>query len=91
MTDSKTYPMVRVRWVDSASRPHGWWRIEALDPLEKENVDCLTVGYLIEKNKSFLRTALSITDDDLPTSALHITLIPCCSVVKVEYLTVKGK
>ena len=89
MTTKLDYPMVRVRWVDSSTRPRGWWRIDALTPLADENLDCLTVGLLIDKNKKLLRLAVSITDDGHPTSALDAILVPQCSVVKLEYLTVK--
>ena len=52
MTTKLDYPMVRVLWIDSATRHRGWWRVSDLTPLVDENIDCLTVGLLIDKNKS---------------------------------------
>ena len=87
---SETYPMVRVRWHDSCDRDNGGWtRIERMTPLAEELLDCLTVGFLLGENEVLLRVALSITDDDHPDLTLGTILIPRCSVVKLEYLTVK--
>ncbi len=85
------YPMVCVHWLDSASRdPSGWTRVDQLTPVKDEILDCLTVGFLIGKSKGSIRVALNISDDDHPLIALDMIVIPRCSVVKMEYLTVKS-
>ena len=85
------YPLVRVRWLDSSDCGHtGWRRVDKLTPLEKEILDCITVGHLLGEDEKSLRIALSISDDDLPQMALDMITIPRCSVLEVECLTVKS-
>jgi len=52
-------PKVEVSWVDATSHS-GWYEVD--EALEKQPVLMHTMGYLLEKNKKFIKLVRSVED-----------------------------
>ena len=62
MAEVKKYPIVEIIWQDATSH-QGWHDIDEL----AEDFECMnvrSVGYLIKKDRKFVKIVMGITEDD---------------------------
>jgi len=77
--------MVLVEWVDSRLPTARWQFME--DYIIPSICDCLSIGFLIEKNKTQLVLASHLGDwDNEDKQIAGVTVIPTCSVRKITIL-----
>ena len=80
------WPLVLVRWVDSAAPDTGWIRLR--DYRGIASMECITVGYLISDSDEIKTIAphLAFPDDEEHCQGNGIMVIPDQAVLSVERL-----
>ena len=79
----KNYKLVEVEWEDSATTI-GWQSIKR--GLKYTSSLCRTAGYLLQKNKSGVKIALSLGMDDGQGSMSEMMIIPKSAIRKITLL-----
>jgi hypothetical protein len=84
--DKEKWPLVLVRWLDSAS-PRGWQPIG--DWSGPGSLECVSVGFLFAENDQ-TKTIIphfAYADDDVNRQGNGIMVIPCGAIVSIETLS----
>ena len=77
--------VLEVHWVDSET-DDDWQDLASYKP-RRDPLDIVTLGYLIDDNKTNIVIARSITKDTLPLLE-GVFCIPRCSIIKIKKVKV---
>lgn len=72
----KAEKVVKVLWKDSMS-DNGRWTLA--DEMDNGIIDCITYGFLVEENETYIAVAQTCGID--PEQYCHIISIPRCSII----------
>jgi hypothetical protein len=80
------WPLVLVRWIDSASPNTGWVRLQEYQGVG--SMDCISVGYLIrdEAGRKTVAPHIAYPDDEEQRQGTGLMVIPDQAVLSIERL-----
>lgn len=83
------WPIVIVRWLDSAS-PRGWQSVAGWDGVG--SLECVSVGFLFSSDDqaTTIIPHFAYADDDTNRQGNGIMVIPSGAIVSIERLSVKA-
>ena len=79
--DHSDFKIVRIEWLDSCQAVSGW---AELDNLDLSIPTMITVGFVIRQNLEVVAVATSLGRYHVGT----VTVIPKCSIKRIEYINV---
>jgi hypothetical protein len=81
------WPIVVIRWIDSASPQNGWVRLQDWEGVG--SLECISVGYLIkdEDGTKTIAPHIAYPDDPAQCQGNGIIVIPDQAVLSVDKLT----
>lgn len=74
------YPLKLIEWHDAYNGNHSWFKAESL-PKEWEPCVVQTIGFEVQRTDTYVRLAMTVTDDD---SLCDLFTIPLAVIVREQ-------